>query len=157
MVSVGESAPEFTAPLAHDGVEPTTLSEHLDDAPVVMAFFPGAFTGTCRREMETFEERIGEFESAGATVLGVSVDSPFALSEWRDRLDLSFGLVSDTEKELIEAYDVAMDFADLGYHGVAQRAVFVVGGDGEVTFAWVADDPGEEPEYDEVLAAVESA
>lgn len=157
MVSEGDTAPGFTAPVADDGIEEEALSERLDDAPVVLAFFPGAFTSTCRSEMATFEERKAEFEAAGATILGVSVDSPFALAEWRDRLDLSFGLVSDSDKELIEEYDVETAFADIGYEGVAQRAVFVVDEDGTVTYAWVADDVKQEPDYDEVLAAVEEA
>jgi hypothetical protein len=77
----------------------------------------------------------------GATLLGVSVDTPFALNEFRDQEDLSFGLVSDTDKEIIDAYDVEMDFEALGYYGLAKRAVFVVDENGEVAYDWVSDDP----------------
>jgi len=154
MVDVGDDAPDFTAPLANGDVEEFTLSENLDEAPIVLAFFPAAFTGVCTTEMATFEERLDSFADAGATVYGVSVDAPFSLNEFRDQEDLSFGLVSDSNKELIDAYDVEMDFADMGYYGVAKRAVFVVDGDGEVTYAWVSDDPGVEPDYEEVVDAV---
>src|SRR6056297_2753412 len=103
MVEVGDDAPDFTAPLANGDVEPFTLSENLDDSPVVLAFFPAAFTGVCTTEMATFEEELDEFEETGATVYGVSVDAPFSLNEFRDQEGLSFGLVSDSNKEIIDA------------------------------------------------------
>ena len=157
MVDTGDDAPDFTAPLANGDIESFTLSEELDDAPLVLAFFPGAFTSVCTSEMCTFRDELSAFEDVGATVYGISVDSPFTLNEFRDQNDLNFGLLSDIDKEVIDAYDVGMDFADLGVHGVAKRAVFVVDGDGEVTYEWVSDDPGVEPDYDEVAAAAEDA
>jgi peroxiredoxin len=150
MVSVGDDAPDFTAPLANGEIDSFTLSERLDDGPVVLAFFPGAFTSVCSHEMSEFRDRMAAFEDSGASVYGVSVDSPFALNEFRDQLDLQFDLISDADKEVIEAYDVEMDFAELGVHDVAKRAVFVVDTDGTVTYAWISDDPGVEPDYDEV-------
>jgi len=153
MVSVGDEAPEFTAPLANGDLGSFTLSERLDEAPLVLAFFPAAFTGTCTTEMCTFRDQLANFEDVGATVYGVSIDTPFTLNEFREENDLNFGLLSDTNRELIDLYDVRMDFADLGVMGVAKRSVFVVDGDGEITYAWVSDDPGVEPDYEEVAAA----
>ncbi|MFD1597559.1 redoxin domain-containing protein [Halobellus rarus] len=157
MVSVGDDAPDFTAPLADGDVSSLTLSEHLDSAPVVLAFFPAAFTGTCTTEMCTFRDQMANFEDVGATVYGISIDTPFTLNEFRAQNDLNFGLVSDTNREIIDAYDVSMDFADLGVRNLAKRAVFVVDDDREITYAWVSDDPGVEPDYDEVAAAAEDA
>jgi peroxiredoxin len=157
MVSIGDTAPAFTAPLATGDIEEFALEDHLDEAPLVLAFFPGAFTGVCSHEMSTFQDRLGEFQEAGASVYGLSVDSPFALNEFRDKLDLRFDLVSDADKKVVEAYDVTMDFEALGVHDVAKRAVFVVDGDGTVTYTWVSDDPGVEPDYDEVLEAASGA
>ncbi|WP_435182941.1 redoxin domain-containing protein [Halobellus sp. EA9] len=157
MVSVGDEAPDFTAPLADGDIGSFTLSDHLDEAPVVLAFFPAAFTGTCTTEMCTFRDQMANFEDVGATVYGISIDTPFTLNEFRDQNDLNFGLVSDTNREIIDAYDVSMDFADLGVRDVAKRAVFVVDGSGTVTYAWVSDDPGVEPDYDAVAAAAEEA
>lgn len=156
MVDVGDSAPDFSAPLANGDVEPFTLSENLD-GPTVLAFFPGAFTSVCTTEMSTLQEDLDQFEEVGATLYGVSVDTPFALNEFREQQGLEFGLVSDTNKEIIAAYDVEMDFADMGYHGVAKRAVFVLDSDGEITYAWVSDDPGAEPDYNELTAAASDA
>jgi peroxiredoxin len=157
MVDEGDAAPDFTAPLANGDIGEFTLSENLDDAPLVLAFFPGAFTSVCSHEMTEFRDRLENFEEMGATVYGISVDSPFALNEFRDKLDLDFDLISDADKKIIEQYGIGMDFADLGVHDVAKRSVFVVNGDGEVTYAWVSDDPGVEPDYDEVESAAADA
>ncbi|WP_436931159.1 redoxin domain-containing protein [Halosimplex halobium] len=154
MVDEGDAAPDFTAPLAHGDVTEFTLSERLDEAPLVLAFFPGAFTGTCTHEMETFEERLDEFDDLGATVYGISVDTPFALNAFREDSDLTFGMISDTNRRIVDAYDLAMDFASLGVDDVARRAVLVIDGEGVVRYAWVAGDPGIEPDYDEVRDAV---
>jgi peroxiredoxin len=155
MVSVDDTAPDFTAPLANGEVAEFTLSEQLDEAPIVLAFFPGAFTSVCTHEMETFEDRLDAFAAEGASVYGVSVDTPFALNAFRDDLGLSFDLVSDSNREVVDAYDVSMDFASLGVDNVAKRAVFVIDGDRQVTYAWVSDDPSIEPDYDEVFDAVQ--
>jgi peroxiredoxin len=155
MVDVGDSTPDFTAPLANGDVEPFTLSENLNGT-TVLAFFPGAFTSVCTSEMNTLQGDLDQFEEIGATLYGVSVDTPFALNEFREQNELEFGLISDTNKEIIDAYDVSMDFADMGYHGVAKRAVFILG-EGEITYAWVSDDPGAEPDYDELTEAASDA
>ena len=157
MVEAGDEAPDFTAPLANGDVDEFSLSENLDDAPLVLAFFPGAFTGVCTHEMNAFQDRIENFEEMDATVYGISVDSPFSLNEFRDQLGLEFDLISDVNRELIDAYGLSMDFDNLGVYGVAKRSVFVVDDDGTVTYEWVSDDPGVEPDYDEVEAAAEEA
>ena len=157
MIAEGDMAPDFTAPLANGDVDSFQLSDHLDEAPLVLAFFPGAFTSTCSHEMTAFRDRIQEVEEVGATLYGISVDSPFALNEFRDKLELPFDLISDAEKEIIESYDIAMDFEELGVYDLAKRAVFVVNSGGDVTYAWISDDPGVEPDYDEVLEAAADA
>ncbi|EMA43045.1 redoxin domain-containing protein [Halobiforma nitratireducens] len=158
MVDTGDAAPDFTAPLANGDVTSFTLSDRLEDeAPIVLAFFPGAFTSVCTDEMCTFQDRLAAFDDVDATVYGVSRDTPFTLNEFRAQNELEFGLISDLNEAVIEEYDVAMDFDDLGVHGVAKRSVFVIDADGEVTYSWVSDDPGVEPEYDEVEAAAEDA
>ncbi|SFR44358.1 redoxin domain-containing protein [Halogeometricum limi] len=157
MVDVGDEAPDFTVPLADGSVETFTLSENLDDAPLVLAFFPAAFTSTCTTEMCTFRDRMANFEEIDATVYGVSIDTPFTLNEFRRQNDLNFALLSDTNRELVHDYDVAMDFTSAGVRDVAKRAVFVVDADGTVTYRWVSDDPSAEPDYDEVAEAAAAA
>ncbi|MFC7132947.1 MULTISPECIES: redoxin domain-containing protein [Salinibaculum] len=160
MPDVGDTAPDFTAPLAHGDGDTTefSLSDVLaDEAPVVLAFFPGAFTPPCKQEMAQFQNDIDQYRELGATLYGVSVDSPFAQNAFRDENGFEFGMVSDTNKEIIADYDVSIDMADIGYHGLANRAVFVVDADGEITYKWVADEPADQPDFDAVEEAVEAA
>jgi len=157
MVSEGDDAPDFSAPVATGDVDQFTLSERLEDGPVLLAFFPGAFTSTCSHEMNTFDDRLAAFEDEGVTVYGVSTDSPFALNEFRDKLDLSFDLISDGNREIIDAYDISMDFDHLGVKNIAKRAVFIVDSDGTVSYAWITDDASVEPDYDELEAAAADA
>ena len=159
MVSESDTAPDFKAPMrTPDGdITEFSLSSATDDGPVVLAFFPGAFTSVCTGEMRTFRDRLDNLTDAGASLYGVSIDSPFSLGEFAEQNELTFPLISDTNKEVIDAYDVVMDFADLGVTGVAKRSVFVVDESGTITYAWVSDDPGVEPDYDEVEAAAADA
>jgi peroxiredoxin len=157
MVDVNDDAPDFTAPLANGDVESFTLSEHLDEAPLVLAFFPGAFTEPCTNEMAAFRDDISEYEDVGATVYGISVDSPVVLNEFREQNDLNFGLISDSDKEIIDKYGVRLDdFVDMGY-AASQRAVFVVDADGTITHKWVADEPSNLPDFDEIQQAAADA
>jgi peroxiredoxin len=154
MVDPGDPAPDFTVPLATEEFESFALSERLDEAPLVFAFFPAAFSSTCTSEMDAFQERLDRFADAGATVYGLSTDQPFALAEFRERRGLDFGLLSDHERAVVDAYDAATDFEGLGVRGLARRAVVVVDADCRVTYRWDGA-PGDEPDYEAVLAAVE--
>lgn len=154
MVSEGDAAPNISATVGTSDHEPFELSELLGDGPVVLAFFPGAFTPPCTNEMIALQERIGEFEDAGATVVGISADSPFSQGAFREEHGIAFTLVSDMSSEAIREYDLEMDIGELGLHGIANRAVFVLDDDGQVTYAWEAEDPTNEPDYEELLKEV---
>ena len=149
MLAVCDTAPDFTL-TAHDKSS-VTLREMRGDR-VVLAFFPAAFTGVCTKEMCTLSEGMSVLESDGASVLGISVDSLFSNSAFAEANDISFPLLSDVHRETVNAYGVALaDFVIQGYT-VAQRSVFVVEADGSIGYAWVADNPGQEPDYEAVLA-----
>ena len=149
MLSEGDMAPDFT--LTAPDKSSVTLSEMKGDR-VVLAFFPAAFTGVCTKEMCTFSKGMSVLESGGASVLGISVDSPFSNSAFAEANGISFPLLSDVHRETVNAYGVALaDFVIQGYT-VAQRSVFVVEADGSIGYAWVADNPGQEPDYEAVLA-----
>ena len=154
MVDVGDAAPEFTGSLAYDGIEPFRLSEHLGEDVVVLAFFPAAFSNTCTDEMEALRDG---FDRTGCTLFGVSTDLPHALAAYRSQYDLPFALVADPAHRAIEAYDVVESFDHYGVDTVAQRAVFVIDADGVVTYRWLADNAGQEPDYDALAEAVEAA
>jgi peroxiredoxin len=157
MLEPGDTAPTFTATLGTSDHESFDFDDHLGDGPVVLAFFPGAFTPPCSSEMVALQDHLEEFRDAGATVLGVSADSAFSQGAFREAHGIEFDLVSDTAGEVIRAYDLEIDIEPLGLYGVANRAVLVLDEDGTVTYSWVADDPTNEPDYDELVAAVESA
>jgi peroxiredoxin len=157
MVSTGDTAPTFSATYRGSDHESFDLEEHLGDGPVVLAFFPGAFTPPCSNEMVALQDHIGRFEAAGATVFGVSADSAFSLQAFADEYDLEFDLVSDMDGGAIDAYDLTIDIPELGLYGIANRAVYVLDADGTVTYGWEAEDPTNEPDYDELVEAVEAA
>jgi peroxiredoxin len=157
MPTEGDTAPTFTATYGTSDHEPFDLDDVLGDGPVVLAFFPGAFTPPCRNEMVALQNHLDDFEAAGATLLGVSADSPFSQGAFREEHGLEFDLVSDMAREAISAYDLDIDIGDLGLHGIANRAVYVLDDEGTVTFAWEADDPTNEPDYEAVLDAVAAA
>ncbi|MFC5369163.1 redoxin domain-containing protein [Salinirubrum litoreum] len=154
MVSTGETAPRFTATYRGSDHETFDLDEHLGDGPTVLAFFPGAFTPPCSNEMVALQEHLDELTEAGATLFGVSADSSFAQGAFTEEYGLEFDLVSDMAGDAIAAYDLSVDLPELGLYGVANRAVFVLDEDGVVTYTWVADDPTNEPDYDELIDAV---
>jgi peroxiredoxin len=153
MVTTGDPAPDFTVPLAGAEFDSFALSARLDEAPIVLAFFPAAFSGTCTAEMDAFEEYLDRFADAGATVYGVSTDQPFALAEFREARGLSFDLLSDHDRTVVDAYDARTNFESMGVHGLARRAVVVVDADCRVAYRWDGE-PSEEPDYDEILAAL---
>jgi peroxiredoxin len=157
VTSEGDTAPTFSATVGTSDHEPFKLDDHLDDGPVVLAFFPGAFTPPCTNEMVALDEHLDAFHEAGATVLGVSADSPFCQGAFREEHDIGFDLVSDMDRAAIEAYDLEIDIPELGLYGIANRAVYVIDEDGTVTYEWVADDPTNEPNYENLLSAVEAA
>jgi peroxiredoxin len=157
MPSVGDSAPAVSATIANGDVEAFELDDVLGDGPVVLAFFPGAFTKPCSSEMVALQERYSDFQDAGATLLGISADSALSQNAFREKHGLEFVLVSDMSRQAIEAYGQRIDIEGLGLLGVANRSVFVLDEDGTITYVWEADDPTNEPDYDELLDAVEEA
>ena len=154
MTAVGDDAPDFTASLVDDDIEPFRLADHLGDEPVVLAFFPAAFSNTCTDEMEALRD---EFDRSDCALFGVSTDLPHALAAYRTQYELPFALVADPGHRAIEAYDAVEDFEGYGVDTVAQRAVFVIDADGVVTYRWLAENPGQEPDYDALADAVAEA
>ncbi|AUV83990.1 peroxiredoxin [Salinigranum rubrum] len=157
MFEPDDTAPMFAATRGTSEHEPFSLEEHLGDGPVVLAFFPGAFTPPCTNEMVALQEHLTAFQDAGATVFGVSADSPFSQGAFRDEHGIEFDLISDMAGDAIRAYDLEIDIEDLGLHGIANRAVFVISENGTISYSWVADDPTNEPDYDQLLEAVRTA
>jgi peroxiredoxin len=151
-VAVGSKAPDFT--LTNQDREAVTLSA-LRGKPVVLAFFPAAFSSVCTREMCTFKDSIARLGKADAQVFGVSVDTFFTLKAFQDSQHLSFPLLSDFNKQVIRDYGVFNEDM-IGLKGIAKRAVFVIDKDGIVRHAEVLEDARNEPSYDAVFQALAS-
>jgi peroxiredoxin len=152
-VDVGSPAPDFT--LMNQDRQPVTLSQQRG-APVVLAFFPAAFSSVCTKELCTFRDALAQLNHARAQVYGISVDTFFTLKAFQDQQKLTFPLLSDFNKETIRAYGVFNEDM-IGLKGIAKRAVFVLDKSGVVRYREVLDDARNEPNYDAVNRAVASA
>ena len=151
-IVVGQKTPDFTLP--DTDRKPRKLSEFLGKK-LVLAFFPGAFTSVCTKEMCTFRDSITRLSELKAQVVGVSVNDPFSNKGFAERNMLTFPLLSDYNREVVRLYGIELkDFAGLKGYSVAQRSVFILDKDGIVRYRWVSDDPGKEPNYNEIESAL---
>ncbi|MFA5832976.1 MAG: redoxin domain-containing protein [Bacteroidota bacterium] len=151
-VAVGQKAPNFT--LADAYRKPVSLSDYAGKK-VVIFFYPGAFTAVCEKEMCTIRDAMADFNSGGAQVLGISVDAPAANKAFADKNGLKFPLLSDFTRYISAQYcGLVTNFGGLIGLTAANRAAYVVDGNGMVSYAWVSENPGVEPPYDEVKKAL---
>lgn len=147
-VEIGHPAPGFN--LYDQDRNERSLAE-FRGKNVVLAFYPGAFTGVCTTEMCALRDRAGQFNSLNAQVLGVSVDAPFAQKAWADANNLNFPVLSDFNREVVSLYDVALpNLAGMQGYVAANRAVFIVDKDGVLRYKWLAPSPANEPDYEEI-------
>lgn len=127
-----------------------TLSE-FSGSKLVIAFYPGAFTSVCTQEMCALRDSLARFNEMNATVVGVSVNDPFSNKAFSDQNQLNFPLLSDYARRAVTDYDVALeDFAGMNGYTAAKRSVFIVDGEGTIRYKWVSEDPGVEPNYDDI-------
>ena len=149
-LKVGDKAPDFT--LFNQDGEPVSLHD-FKGKKVVVLFFPAANTGVCTKEMCTFRDELKVFEDVNAQVLGISVDTHFALKMFHEKNNYNFPLLSDFNKKIIAAYDVVLDVFVPGkfdYLGVAKRSAFVVDENGILKYVEVLASPGDEPNYEAI-------
>ena len=152
MVVEGKPAPDFT--LTSDSGEPVTLSS-FRGRPVILYFYPKDDTPGCTTQACGIRDAYGEFERAGAVVLGVSPDSESSHVKFKDKFDLPFTLLADSDHAVAEQYGVwgEKTFAGKTYLGV-QRSTFVIDADGNVKK--VMHDVKPATHADDVLAALGS-
>ena len=150
-VDVGTKAPDFTLP--NQDRESVTLSEELKKGPVVLAFFPAAFSSVCQNELCTFRDSMAELNKSSAKVLGISVDTFFAQKAFADQQKLNFPLLSDFNKDVIRKYGVVNPDM-IGLKDISKRAVFVIDRGGVVRHREVLEDARNEPDYGKVTQAL---
>ena len=148
---VGSKAPEFT--LANQDREPVKLSDQIGSGNIVLAFFPGAFSGVCTKEMCTLRDSMSQLNGLGAKLYGISTDTFFTLKAWGDQQKLGFPLLSDYNKDAIKAYDVVNPDM-VGLKNIAKRAVIVIDKGGIVRYREVLDDARNEPDYEKLKQAL---
>ncbi len=153
-VEIGMSAPDFT--LVDQDRQPVTLSQRLGSGPTLLAFFPGAFSNTCTKELCTLRDSMALLNGLGAQIFGISTDTFFALKGWADQQQFGFPLLSDYNKEAIRAYGVVNPDM-IGLKDIAKRSVFVIDRKGTVRYREVLDDARNEPDYDRLRAALKDA
>ena len=144
---VGSKAPDFT--LVNGDRESVTLSDQIGSGSIILAFFPGAFSGGCTKEMCTLRDSMSQLNGLGARVYGISTDTFFTLKAWGDRQKLGFPLLSDYNKDAIRAYDVVNPDM-IGLKNIARRAVIVVDRGGVIRYREVLEDARNEPDYDKL-------
>ncbi len=148
MVEIGEKLPDFT--LVDLNFKKRSLGEWRG-RKLVLAFFPGAFTSTCKKEMCTLRDDLAKLEKLDAQIVGISVNDPFSLKGFHEDNALNFPLLSDYARETVKAYGVELkDFAGLKGYNVAKRSIFIADAEGVLKWKWVSDDPGVEPQYAEI-------
>jgi peroxiredoxin Q/BCP len=150
MVEEGTPAPDFE--LQSDAGETVRLSD-LRGRPVVLYFYPKDDTPGCTTQACGIRDAWGEFERAGAVVLGVSPDSEKSHVKFKDKFDLPFTLLADTDHAVAEAYGVwaLKKYMGREYMGV-ERTTFVLGADGVVARVFQKVKPA--THADDVLAAL---
>ena len=152
-IKVGDKAPAFTLP--DTDLKPRSLKDFLG-RKVVLAFFVGAFTSVCTKEMCTFRDSIARLTSLKAQVIGVAVSDPFSNKAFAEKNMLPFPILSDYKREVVKTYALELpDFAGLRGYTVAKCSIFILDKNGTVRYVWITENPAVEPDYAEIEKALE--
>jgi peroxiredoxin Q/BCP len=132
MIEVGKKAPDFALPDQDGNIR--KLSDY-KGRPIVLYFYPKDDTPGCTKEACSFRDGFSQFRQAGIEVLGVSIDDEVSHRKFRQKYDLPFLLLSDTEKKVVEKYGVWVEKNNYGkkYWGIA-RKTFLIGKNGYIIF-----------------------
>ena len=154
MSNLNEIAPDFN--LKNTEKNDIALSS-FKGKTVVLAFYPGAFTGVCDTEMCSLRDSMNSFNDLNATVLGISVDSPWANAEFAKKYEIKFDLLSDYSRDVSKAYNMIFNgLGGLEGYECSNRGVIIIDGQGLIQYRWVAENPGVEPNYSEIIEKVKS-
>jgi len=154
MSNLNEIAPDFN--LKNTEKNDIALSS-FKGKTVVLAFYPGAFTGVCDTEMCSLRDSMNSFNDLNATVLGISVDSPWANAEFAKKYEINFNLLSDYNRDVSKVYDMIFNgLGGLEGYECSNRGVIIIDGQGLIQYRWVAENPGVEPNYSEIIEKVKS-
>lgn len=151
-LQTGTPAPDFI--LFSSDKEKVTLSE-LKGQPVVLLFFPLAFTSVCTAELCSVRDSLDWYNNVEAKVFGISVDSLQTLARFKEDQQLNFTLLSDFNKEASRAYGSIYEEFGFNMKGVSKRSAFVIDGEGIIRYAEVLENAGEQPDFNQIRAVLE--
>ena len=152
-LKVGDEAPDFTLPDIN--LHFKSLKNFLS-RKTVLAFFVSAFTNTCTMEMCAFRDSMARLIGLDAQVVGISVNDPFSNRAFAQKNKLPFPILSDYNREAINAYGVkTTDFSGLNGYTVAKRSIFIIDQNGIIRYVWTTEDPAVAPDYEEIEKALQ--
>ncbi len=146
-IQIGQQAPGFAL---YSGDKKQVSLDSYRGKNVLLLFFPLAFSSVCTKELCSVRDNISVYNSSGADVIGISVDSLYVLKRFREDQGLNFELLSDFNKDTSAAYDSL--YAEFGYDmkGVSKRAAFVIDRNGIIRYAEVLENPGLVPDFEAI-------
>ncbi len=148
-VAIGEKMTDFQL---HDQDRKQRSLQEFLGKKTVLAFFPGAFTGVCTKEMCTFRDSM---QTLPGQVVAISVNDPFSNKGFAETHHLQFPILSDYTRETIKNLNIFHnDFAGLKGYTAAKRSIFVLDEKGVVRYKWVSEDPTKEPNYEEIKSTL---
>jgi glutaredoxin-dependent peroxiredoxin len=142
-LQIGDVAPDFSL---YSSEKTLVHLRELRGKPVVLLFFPLAFTNTCTKELCSTRDDMAIYQDLDAQILAISTDSPQTLARYKQDNNFNFVLLSDFNKEVIRAYEVMYEEFSLGMRGVAKRAVFVIDPEGIIRYLEILEAAGHLPD-----------
>ncbi|WP_336515871.1 redoxin domain-containing protein [Pollutibacter soli] len=146
-IKPGQAAPQFS--LFDTEKKKISLSD-FKGQPVLILFFPLAFTSTCTKELCSVRDDIAHYDQLKVQILAISVDSLYSLKKYKEEQKLNFPLLSDFNKEVSTAYDTIYPLFGFDMKGVSKRSAFVIDPDGVVVYAEVLENAGEIPNFEAI-------
>lgn len=151
MIRTGDAAQSFSLPEQPGAV--VDVGELIGSRPVLLLFFPLAFSPVCTDEFCMIRDDWEAFSATDAAVFGISIDSPFVNAKFAEENKLPFPLLSDFNRDVARMYGVLHE--DLfGMKDVAKRSVFVIDESGTVVYDSVSDDPKVQVDFDAIKSAL---
>jgi len=151
-LTVGTKAPDFT--LVGTDLKPISLKD-FKGKNLVLHFFPLAFTSICTTQMCTANDDENDYSSLNASVVGVSVDSPFVLQRFSEENKLSFPLGSDFNRSVSKAFNVLFEDDFMGMTHFSKRSAFVIDSEGIIRYAEVTDGKSL-PSFENIKSTIEN-
>jgi peroxiredoxin len=150
ILKIGDTAPEFT--LKDSDGNDVSLSDFAGK-PLVILFFPLAFTGVCTKELCMVRDNMTYYNNLGVDIVAISVDSFFTLAQFKQQQLLNFKLLSDFNKSTAQSYGALYD-EFFGMVGVAKRSAFVVDRDSKLVYCEVLDKASDLPNFDNIRSVI---